>query len=421
MLTSLLDLRPSAVRNGRRLAAVRDRRVRGLVAAAYRDVAFYRRAFDAAGVRPEQIRGVADLERLPVVEKSDLRAAELTDRLARWARPERLISHHTSGSTGEPFQILRTRYEEYLLQAYQHRSNVLNGLRRKDARAYDVGMGFDPRWIHRWGVLPAFAVDPVNDAEGTIAEIRRRKPAAFITRPNTLHHAAQAIERAGGLGHQLRFVLSGGEVLEPSVRRYAEHIFGCPVVDLYGAHEVALIAFECARCRGYHVLDDSVVVEVLDGDRPVAPGEVGDAVVTALHSYAMPFIRYRLRDRIRRPVDPPPCEWAFQTIEQPQGRRLDPLRLSDGTSVPAHRLMHAVRELEGVARYQVRQEQPDLLHIPYVALPQASGGLGAEIEAALRAYVPASVALRVEEVDDLPFNKAGKHVTVLGYDRLRKE
>lgn len=419
MLTSLFDLRPSAVRNGRRLAAVRDRRIRALVAAAYRDVAFYRRAFDDAGVRPDKIRGVADLERLPVVEKSDLRAAGLADRLAKWARPERLISHHTSGSTGEPFQILRTRYEEYLLQAYQHRSNVLNGLRRGEARAYDVGLGFDPRWIHRWDVLPAFAVDPVNDVEGAIVEMRRRKPAAFNTRPNTLHHAAQAIERAGGLGHQLRFVFSGGEVLEPSVRRYAERVFGCPVLDLYGAHEVALIGFECARCRGYHVLDDSVVVEVLDGDRPVAPGEVGDAVVTALHSYAMPFVRYRLRDRIRRPVDPPRCEWALQTIDQPQGRRLDPLRLSDGTSVPAHRLMHAVREVEGVARYQVRQEHPDLLHIPYIELPAASASTGAEIESALRAYVPARVTLRIEKVAELPFNAAGKHVTVLGYDRLR--
>ena len=91
-----------------------------------------------------------------------------------------------------------------------------------------------------------------------------------------------------------RLVFVGGEMATPPMRRRIEQGFGAAVVDFYGSHEFNLIGWECAVTGDLHVCDDNVVVEVVRDRRPGAVGETGDVVVTGLHTYAAPFIRYGL-------------------------------------------------------------------------------------------------------------------------------
>ena len=99
-----------------KLLAFQNRKLRRVIKYAYRDVAYYRRLFDEAGVKPEDIRTAADLSLLPITTKNDLRSQPPEDILASWAGPERIITFGTSGSGAEPFSISHAPFEKFLLK-----------------------------------------------------------------------------------------------------------------------------------------------------------------------------------------------------------------------------------------------------------------------------------------------------------------
>ena len=81
------------------------------------------------------------------------------------------------------------------------------------------------------------------------------------------------------------------------MRKFIEKAFGAEVFDIYGCTEIKEIAWECEKHEGYHINEDDVYVEILHGESPAKPGEVGDIVLTDLRNKAMPLIRYRIGDR----------------------------------------------------------------------------------------------------------------------------
>jgi phenylacetate-CoA ligase len=161
-----------------------------------------------------------------------------------------------------------------------------------------------------------------------------------------------------------RLVLCGGEVLGAAARRMIEDAFSAPLFDFYGAHEFNLLAWQCPRGDGYHVCDDNVVVEIVDDSgRPVQVGEVGEVVATALHSYTMPFIRYRTGDLAVRGPEVCGCGAPFSTLRAIQGRAADYLKLPGGRRVHPYAITGhlAEREAAWVSQHQI--VQTDVRHV----------------------------------------------------------
>ena len=122
-----------------------------LVAHAHRHVPYYRHLFDSAGVRPADIRHAADLVRLPVSSKADLRGRPVGDLVARGVRADRLILRYTAGSTGEPTRVRRTEFEDHLLQMFRIRAERLLGRRVGDRRVGVSSRGVPTdRRARRW-------------------------------------------------------------------------------------------------------------------------------------------------------------------------------------------------------------------------------------------------------------------------------
>ena len=129
---------------------------------------------------------------------------------------------------------------------------------------------------------------------------------------------------------RLKFIAAGAEPLTPGRRRRIGAGFGARVYDLYGSEEFNLIAAECPQSGLLHFCEGSVLVEVLRDGHPVEAGEEGEAVITALHSYAMPMLRIALGDKVRKGPALCPCGAPFGTLEGVEGRE-DPLfPLPDG-------------------------------------------------------------------------------------------
>jgi len=385
-----------------------DARVRRLLRHASRNVPFYRRRLGNCG----EIRGAADLLGLPLLRKADLLETPLEDFLTPGMNLADCIVHDSSGTTGEPIQVIRSRGEEHILFAHRLRAQILSGLKPWHLR---MKIGWFPvetvprrAGLFRWGTLSE------NLSQTEIAKrLAESRLDVLYTRPGMFelllanHHEAQL--RA----LRAKLLFSGAEPLPRSLRARLEEVFQCPLVDFYGATEVNLIAWECRACRSYHTCDDGVLVEVLrDDGSEAAPGEFGRVVVTALHSFTMPFIRYEIGDVGRRPSKPPDCGIRFGCIDRIAGRLSEYMLLPNGQWLSPYRLEEAIDGVPGIRRFQALQTAPGEIVFRVQVAAAFDGGCRERLRANFASLVPTEVRVDLQVVDNIPLSPAGKHRVV---------
>jgi len=343
-----------------------DRRLREIIEHAYANVPYYRRLFDANGIKPSMIRGVEDLRLIPVTRKADLKDLPITDRLARDVEQRQVISHTTGGSTGEPFTICRSWIEERTLGLVRRRALEDYGVGRGSVVAiatyYYKPKSNDHEWLDKAiGSLVGarlrgvFAADQPSQV---LANIAKMKPDVIAGYAGLLDRMAQHVLQHGLSFNRPDCVLSGAEILTDTARVRIREAFGAPVYDTYGAHEFSRIAWECPRSGEYHRADDSVITEIRVGDRAASYGEEGSLVGTSLHTYSMPFIRYELGDTITQGRDRCPCGAPFSTLLKIRGREVDYFVTSDGQLLHPFILADALKPsaFRWVGKYQIVQE-----------------------------------------------------------------
>jgi phenylacetate-CoA ligase len=367
--------------------------LRRLAAHAYERVSFYRRHFDRHGIRPSDLRALTDWSRLPSVTRSELQSLPLADRMSPGIDPATCHAYDTSGSTGQPLRILRTPHEDARLFGRRLRAQVLSGLRPWDLR---VNIG-SPRRIFGWHRLGAFRIRTVSDRqslEGLVDRVAALRPDVLTVPPESL---ALLIEQAaaGGRRPTPRRVFTGANQLAAGLRRRAEKELRTSITDFYGTSECNLVAWECERCGLYHTSDDSVVVELLREDGcPAGPGEAGEVVITALHSYAMPFVRFRLGDVARRPREPRRCAIRFGALESIEGRVIDHIRTPGGAVIGPFRILDVIDDLAGIRRWQMVQVEPGRVEVRFEPAPgAASEDVARAIAGACHALFPSDVEI----------------------------
>jgi phenylacetate-CoA ligase len=400
-----------------RMAAFQLKRLRRLVAHAYDAVPYYRDLFDRAGIRPADIRTPADLGAIPITSKKDLQALPASALVARGVDPRRLIERNTSGSSGELFTIRRTWVEERILGILRLRAMAYLGLRPTDRRV-SVLMVRAPhprdhqlaqRLLQRFGWFNILTVDCRQHPDQIARELSRLRPDVITGFAGALWRTAQSLS-GGWRGVRPRFVTSGGEVLTPSMRSDISAAFGAPVYDLYGSHEFNVLAWECKESRQYHVCDDGMILEVLNGSgRPVGPGERGEVVGTNLHSFAMPLIRYRLADVVTRGDDVCPCGKPFSTLREIRGRMIDHFPLSDGRLLHPYQIVVPMKEkAPWIRQYQLVQERRDLITLRIVPFTAPAPEQMSAVQETLTGVLGPAVALRVLLVQEIPLEASGK-------------
>jgi len=155
-------------------------------------------------------------------------------------------------------------------------------------------------------------------------------PDYLLTHPSNLAALARrSLERKIALP-RLRQVRTFGEMLRPDLRELCKMAWNVTLADIYSAEEVGYVALQCPLGEHYHVQAENLLVEILDDDnRPCSPGEIGHVVVTTLHNFAMPLIRYRLRDQAEV-GEPCSCGRGLPVLRRIVGRQRNMLHLPDG-------------------------------------------------------------------------------------------
>lgn len=379
-----------------RTAAHRDQQIRALVFHAYWNVPYYRDLMDRHGLRPEEIRSAENLSLLPVTTKQDLRAAgsKCLD-----ARQRDFFRVPTSGSSGEPFEVLMTRREYRRRRLREFRALLGIGLLPQDRLAVLGPVRTRPRRLHRMlgvyrlEVIP-FGAPPLEQA----ASIERVRPDVLWIYPTVLKQVLSHTGRRLSDLARPRLLITSSQVMDTPFRhQLLEDLPGVRIADFYGSAEAGRIAAACRECDGLHIEDDAVFVELIENGMPVAAGAVGTTVITCLDQFAMPLIRYDQGDRCRLRTAPCRCGRSSPAMDPPLGRDADMITLPSGRKLSALALDAVVREVPGLIQYRFVQERVDWIRAQFCLGVAPDPGLLDEI----RTRVQTVLSERVEVTTEL--------------------
>jgi phenylacetate-coenzyme A ligase PaaK-like adenylate-forming protein len=380
---------------------------------------------------------------LPLLDKSDLvhgfdslvtvpglRRTELEDRLdgrgSRRGRSDRYRIAISSGSSGSPAIVAFDGREWVGLIANAARARAVAGP-RPGGIVRSAKVGSPSRW-HLSSQVPATLSDPrkpslslsaADPIDGTVAELDAWSPTILTTYPSVLRRLLVA-QRTGTLDLSPTQVFTSGEHLGAPTRELARAVWGVEIFDQYVATEVGFIAVQCPAHDGYHILDDHVVVEVVDGDgMPCPAGEEGEVLVTALHARTLPIIRYRIGDRAAVADGPCRCEYAGPRLASIGGADRDvlvfrarPDRAGGGAEVAeVHPVaITAIVDRQPVDSWIVRHD-PDALRLEVTAPSDDfdRAGVRAQLADVLSAAgAHRDVDVRVEVVEAIEAGPGGK-------------
>lgn len=361
------------------------RRLVGLLQHAYDTVPFYRDRMDGCGFKPANVRHVSELGALAVLRKADI-AANFPDRIVSSARQFTPWRYRGTSGTIERLTVVHDTRKRDAVRALQlfslhATSGYSPGMKYLELppdvcrQVCGAGTTVDPpvwryvadnlrpfrlsqpdvvsdlkglverNWVYRQTVLTSFqalGLNRTSEVDECLRQIWTFRPDVVKALPAYLYLlAVHILERGLEPPPVGRCLLPMGSSLAPIMKERIEAAFRCRVIEDYGSSELGAIAAECGHQNGLHPFSEFFHVEVLDGDRPAAPGQLGRIVITDLSNYAMPFIRYEIGDVGLFHDTPCPCGAPGPRLEV-QGRLQDCLQSADGTLVSEDRAVDAL-------------------------------------------------------------------------------
>jgi len=392
-----------------------DFKLRRLVAYAHRHVPYYRALMDDAGLAPEDIRGIGDLADFPMTSKMNIKRAAASDLLSDAIRADRLLIFKTTGSTGVPLVVRRSKTEDFLLHLFRMRVVRSCGLRARDRFARIRGGDPDPvplpwRLARALGLYRQWTIDTRYSPQENAACLLALRPDVLTGYNSSLARIARILTLDHGAVLPLRFVIGGADMLTPLLRRQIEKTFQARVYDNYGSAEIGLAGWECPESGLYHVCDDNVILEVLDKDgHPVREGEAGEVVVTNLHLRAMPFIRYRLEDIVTVGPSACPCGLPYRTLRTIEAKKQDYFRLPGGREFyPWAISLYVVDNASWVLQFELVQERIDRVVMRVVAAEPSPADEPARLREGIRPMLGPNVEFEIHIVPEIAPTPGGK-------------
>lgn len=350
------------------------RQLRPLLSHAVATVPYYRERLTAAGLEPKQPLTLDVFRSLPLLTRRDVQSAGRAMHSVAVPKAHGQVGEaRTTGSTGEPVTVRRTQVDQLLWEANTLRDHHWHKRDFSAKLALIRATGQEAKPPHglllkNWGnpaaelyetgplVKLSSSADVVTQAQW----ILRHDPDYLMVYPSLLRSLLAWFSTSGKRPTRLREIRTVGETVDASLREACHDVLGVPIVDGYSTEEMGYVALQCPVSGAYHVLSESVLVEIIgDNGKPCAPGEMGQVVVTGLHNFAMPMVRYVVGD-YAEVGGPCACGRTLPTISRivgkirnlitlPSGKRYRPIFVKDMKGFPMIRQYQMIqRSLEDI-------------------------------------------------------------------------
>jgi phenylacetate-CoA ligase len=392
-----------------RIRAWQEPRLVAMMRHAATHVRFYREH----GIDPGSITSSADLERFPIITKSDIQRAG-RGLLADGLDAGRLPFSRTSGSSGEPTTTwfdraawLQTRYVLKLRRLLVNsgprpgqRVLIVSEARPEDIAALDEAAPAGGP-LYRRKLISIHA-----PFEAHVEEIVRFRPTALYAYPSYLAELVDTARRMAQPLPPIPLVYTSSEVLTEGLRARLEAALGGRICDVYGSTEFKEVAWQCPRGR-YHVNFESVWVEPLPTDR-AAP-----LVISTLANRAMPLLRFRIGDEAQGAKGPCACGRCSPGLHSIQGRQADIITLPRGRRLSPYLLTTVIEQDPALVQYRIVETAPGEFRVELVGEPEPGGRADDALGAALRELTDGEGRFEVVRVARLERARSGKRSVFL--------
>jgi len=342
------------------LRDIQLRRLKATVRHAYNNVAMFRQRMDERGMKPDDVRSLDDVKRLPFTMKADLRD---TYPFGLFAVPmEQIVRlHASSGTTGKPIVVAYTQEDLNVWASVMVRTFAACGLHRGDIvqNAYGYGLFTGGLGAHYGAEALGATVIPISggNTDRQIMVMHDFGVTAICCTPSYFTHLMERWKELNLKPPRLRVGVFGAEPWSDEMRKRIESESGIKAYDIYGLSEIIGpgVAIECECQHGLHIFEDHFYPEIINPETcEVLPdGAEGELVLTTLSKQAMPMIRYRTRDITRLLTGQCPCGRTIRRIDR-IGRRSDDMFIIRGVNVFPSQVETALLSVEGtLPHYQI--------------------------------------------------------------------
>ena len=384
-----------------------SRRVQKLVKRAYQ-IPFYRERFDAAGIKPEDIKTGDDLTKLPVLTKDELR--EWMSREQTKPRYRDWIVDTTSGSTGKPLSIIFSPKEKAYMKANWFRVMMVAGYNPFFGRtmsrinAHDENAGGRDTFLQRFGILRRKYVDQYAPEEEVIDAINAYQPDWLYMNKTELMRLVLYSNKTGKKIFHPKFYDPISEKVDENNRKLFIKTLGEGIIDSYGSAETGACMVRLPGSDEYVVHNDSFVVNVLDDNNQ--PAQEGKLVITPLYKTDLPLINYSIGDKAT-------CreENGVRFITSVQGRMNDYFYYRSGEVTSFFEVTPVIAHCADILQIRFIEETYDLIHVQIVRDDQAKMSreeLEKYLEENLNKIFKKPVEFEFEWMDSIPPDKNGK-------------
>jgi Coenzyme F390 synthetase len=346
------------------------KRLQDVVKRAYENVPYYKKRFDDEGIKPEDIKTLADIQKLPLTTKDDLRAAYP---FGMFAVPRREIVevHTSSGTTGKPTVSGYTRKDLDIWSEIMARGLTMFGLNEDDLiqNTHGYGLFTGGFGVHYGAQKIGATVIPISTGQ-TRRQIEIMKDfgtTVLIVTPSYGLYLSEVAEEEGLKREDLKLksIGFGAEMWTEEMRQELQKRFNAPAYNIYGLTEIMGpgVALECPDQDGLHIMEDHFYPEIIDSEtmEVLEDGEKGELVITTLTRHGMPIIRFRTKDVTSLRRGKCACSRTHVKMERITGRTDDMLKIR-GVAVFPSQIEKALLKMDGIEpHYQIIVTRPQHL------------------------------------------------------------
>jgi len=397
-------------------------RLRNSLERAYRNIPYYKASFDRAGIVPSDIKTGEDMLHVPMLSKQELQTN--LDELVNPNYPAKLlIRDKTGGSTGTPVQ--------YFYDRKRHLSRHGGAMRHDRWAGHEDGQRFACLWgaardlpMPGWKQKLRSMIYPKTLILNTInmtseimldfnRQLKKYHPPVILAYANALALFARFLKNSGETAYHPKGIITSAEVLRPEDRIVIEEVMCAPVFNRLGCREFSVIASECEKHNGMHIMAEGLYIEIVKDGRHCADGERGEIIVTDMLNEAGPLIRYRLGDTASWMDGTCSCGRSLPRIDQLEGRVTDFIVGMDNQLCSGAALtVLIISTMPSLGQIQIIQEEWG--KILYRVGCGKDGTLSKSDFDLLREktelYLGKGIGIDYEFVDNIPHEASGKYI-----------
>ncbi|MBL4574587.1 MAG: phenylacetate--CoA ligase family protein, partial [Opitutaceae bacterium] len=400
------------------LKADQWRDLKVLLQHAYAQSPYYRKQFDHINLIPDDIITYEDFQKLPVCSREDI--VNFKDQMIVKNLQGNIIDKATGRSTGVPMQFAITQdsyewrvaatqrgYQWAHCEAGQHTLYIWGGEIGNPSYFSKLKINLYHRVFNR----KMFNLFNFNEDEmkNCLNYINKKRPTGIVAFTSAIYNLAKFVDSNKLSVSPISAVITGAEKLHDYQRTLIENVFQTKVFNTYGCREFMLIAAECEQHEGLHVTMDNLLVEILKDGKPAQPGETGEVVITDLHNYGMPFIRYKNGDVAVQGNKPCSCGRGLPLIKDIDGRKMDEIIATDGKIISGGYFPHLMKEFSAINKYQVIQKSKNQLQIKLVLKRDLTQEQFQFCQSEIKKVFGQDMNIEFDIVNDIPLTPTGKY------------